>query len=233
MGHLSLICDRRYLNQLRAIAMLFFVVVGVMYVAMAVPATRSWIQSIDDQVLTVAVDTEAGPLVTVAKALSFVGGTVIMFPFVMMVAAYLYVKKHRIATLFWLLGMAVAQILIWSSKFLYARPRPPIALVTTHGYSFPSGHSGTAAAVGAGIALLLVARGSRHWYYQVLAAVYVVAVAWSRVYLRAHWLSDVITGAALGAAVVIAVFLMVSSHLSRGRVESDDTNRSLDGGTDG
>lgn len=228
MGHLSLICDRRYLNQLRAIAMLFFVVVGVMYVAMAVPATRSWIQSIDDQVLTVAVDTEAGPAVAIAKTLSFIGGSVIMFPFVMIVAAYLYVKKHKIATLFWLLGMAVAQILVWSSKFLYARPRPPIALVTTHGYSFPSGHAGTAAAVGAGIALLVVARGSRHWYYQAFAVIYVVAVAWSRVYLRAHWLSDVITGAALGAAVVIAMFLMVSSHLSRGNTQHDDPDRLAD-----
>jgi undecaprenyl-diphosphatase len=197
--------------------MLFFVIVGVLYVAMAVPATHSWIQSIDDQILTIAVEAEAGPLVTIARTLSFIGGSVVMFPFVMIVAAYLYVKKHRAATLFWLMGMALAEILVWASKFLYARPRPPNALVTTHGYSFPSGHAGTAAAVAAGIVLLLVARGSRHWYYQVLAVVYVVAVAWSRVYLRAHWLSDVITGAALGAPVVIAVFLMVSSHLSRGR----------------
>jgi undecaprenyl-diphosphatase len=210
MGHLSFICDRRYLNQLRAIAMLFFVVVGVMYVAMAVPATRSWIQSIDDQVLALAANAEADPLVSIAEMLSFIGGSVIMFPFVMIVAAYLYVKKHKIATLLWLLGMALAEILIWASKFIYARPRPPNALVTTHGYSFPSGHAGTAAAVAAGIVLLLVARGSRHWYHQALAVVYVVAVAWSRVYLRAHWLSDVFTGAALGAAVAISVILVVS-----------------------
>lgn len=206
--------------------MFFFVVAGAMYVAMAVPATRSWIQTIDDQVLTVAADAETDPLVAVAQTLSFIGGSVVMFPFVTIVAALLYVKKHKIATWFWLLSMVLAEILIWASKFLYARPRPPDALITTHGYSFPSGHAGTAAAVGAGIVLLLAARGSKHWYYQLLAVVYVVAVAWSRVYLRAHWLSDVITGAVLGAVVVIAVLLTVSSHLSRGNLLSGNRRNS-------
>jgi membrane-associated phospholipid phosphatase len=133
-----------------------------------------------------------------------------MFPFVMIVAAYLYWKKHENATLFWLSALAVAEILIWTSKFIYARPRPPMALVTTHSYSFPSGHAGTAAAVAAGIVLLLAIRRSRHWYLDALAVAYVIAVAWSRVYLRAHWLSDVLTGAALGAAAAISVFLVVS-----------------------
>ena len=56
--------------------------------------------------------------------------------------------------LFWLLAMVVAESLIWVTKVIYARPRPPMALVTTHSYSFPSGHAGTAAAVAVGVVRL-------------------------------------------------------------------------------
>ena len=40
-----------------------------------------------------------------------------------------------------------------------------------------------------------------------LAAVFAVMMALSRVYLRAHWLSDVAAGVALGAAVAVAAFV--------------------------
>ena len=59
--------------------------------------------------------------------------------------------------------------------------------------------------------LLLALRGSRHWYFWALAAVYIATIAWSRIYLRAHWFSNVFTGAALGAAVAITAILVVSS----------------------
>jgi undecaprenyl-diphosphatase len=215
--------DQQYTNTLRRVAAALWVVVVLAYLAMAVPDARAWVQSIDDQVLTMAVDAEAGPLVGISKVLTFVGGSPVMFPFVMIVAAYLYWKQRKTATLFWLSALAVTEILIWASKFLYARPRPPTALVATHGYSFPSGHAGTAAAVALGVLLILAVRRSRHWYIDVLAVTYVVAVSWSRVHLRAHWLSDVVTGAALGAAVAISVFLVVSIfRRHRARLASDD-----------
>jgi undecaprenyl-diphosphatase len=198
------------LNRLGGLVAVLWTVVVVMYGMMAIPATGSWLQTIDDHVFNLAVDAEVGVWVNVAKTLTFIGSSTIMFPFVMIVAGYLYWKKRRTAMLFWLSAMAVAESLIWVTKVLYARPRPPMALVTTHSYSFPSGHAGTAAAVAAGVVLLLALRGMRHWYFDALAVAYVVAIAWSRVYLRAHWLSDVFTGAALGAAVAISAFLVVS-----------------------
>jgi undecaprenyl-diphosphatase len=214
--------DQRYLGKLRSVAIVLWAVVVVMYVMMAIPEARSWLQTIDDQVLTMAVDGEGSPWVDIAKTLTFIGSSTIVFPFVMIVAGFLYWKKRMTATLFWLATLAVAETLIWVTKVIYERPRPPMALVTTHSYSFPSGHAGTAAAVAAGIVLLLVMRGMKHWYFDLLAIGYVVAIAWSRVYLRAHWLSDVFTGAALGAAVAITVFLVVSLLVKRGRLPAGD-----------
>jgi undecaprenyl-diphosphatase len=86
-------------------------------------------------------------------------------------------------------------------KDVVARARPAIdPIAATLGPSFPSGHSSTAAAFYAALALLAARRrsvGAR----AVLAGVAVgvaVAVACSRVMLDLHWVSDVIAGLALG-----------------------------------
>jgi membrane-associated phospholipid phosphatase len=75
------------------------------------------------------------------------------------------------------------------------RARPTIdPLAATLGPSFPSGHSSTAAASFAGLALLLGRRRSDRQNAVGLAT----AVACSRVLLDLHWLSDVVGGLALG-----------------------------------
>jgi membrane-associated phospholipid phosphatase len=86
-------------------------------------------------------------------------------------------------------------------KEAVARARPTLdPAAATLGPSFPSGHSSTAAAAFAALALL-AGRRRPHAQKAVLAGVAVglaVAVAASRVLLDVHWLSDVAGGLALG-----------------------------------
>ena len=59
------------------------------------------------------------------------------------------------------------------------------------------------AAIALAAVIVLVSAGPKRRNLEMLAAAFAVAMALSRVYLRAHWLSDVAAGAALGAAVAI------------------------------
>ena len=94
-------------------------------------------------------------------------------------------------------------ILVNTVKQLLDRVRPTFNPITeTLGPSFPSGHSATAAALYAAVALVL-ARGSSPRTRALLAggaAGIAVGVACSRVMLGVHWLSDVIAGLAFGWA---------------------------------
>nr|WP_261994924.1 phosphatase PAP2 family protein [Streptomyces sp. me109] len=85
-------------------------------------------------------------------------------------------------------------------------PTPPGTLkrqpITT---SFPSGHSASAAAFATGVAL-----ESRGW--GVAVAPLATAVALSRVYTGAHFPSDVLAGAALGATAAYAVRGLLPKH---------------------
>lgn len=86
-------------------------------------------------------------------------------------------------------------------KSIVDRARPAIEPVAARlGPSFPSGHSSTAAALFAALALL-VGRGRSAGTRAALAGVaagLAVTVACSRVLLDLHWVSDVVAGLALG-----------------------------------
>ena len=94
-------------------------------------------------------------------------------------------------------------IVVNTIKEILDRVRPefnPIA--ETLGPSFPSGHSGLAAAFYAAAALILARRRSpkTRAFLAGGAVAIAVGVACSRVLLGVHWMSDVMAGLALGWA---------------------------------
>ena len=99
----------------------------------------------------------------------------------------------------------ISELAIGVLKAAYDRPRPPDSLVETSGASFPSGHATAGAATVVALVIVLLAPGEHRRVWEVRAAGFAFVMALSRSYLRAHWLSDVIAGALLGAATAIAV----------------------------
>jgi membrane-associated phospholipid phosphatase len=104
-------------------------------------------------------------------------------------------------------------------KTLVDRVRPALNPVAhTLGPSFPSGHSSTAAALWAAVALI----AWRWWGRRALAPLagaavgIAVAVAASRVLLDVHWLTDVIAGLALGWAWFAACAVVFGGKLLPG-----------------
>jgi undecaprenyl-diphosphatase len=197
---------------------------GLVFVALAVPSLTDILQGIDDWVYRIAVDLEAAVPVALAKVLDVVGSTWVTAPLMVLVGVALAVQRRWEALGFWCLSMAASQVLIGPVKNLYERARPPLPLVETTGFSFPSGHSVAGAAIAISLVIVLVPAGPRRRNLEMIAAAFTVAMALSRVYLRAHWLSDVAGGVALGAAVAIAAAALV--HWLDRRVTSFPRKRS-------
>ena len=76
-------------------------------------------------------------------------------------------------------------------------------------FAFPSGHTTTAF-----VFFTLIALHWRRPAIQVFAAFSAMAVAVSRVYLMAHWITDVMAGAVLGISIALMV-TAVSQHLQK------------------
>ncbi|WP_229258476.1 phosphatase PAP2 family protein [Duganella rivi] len=136
-------------------------------------------------------------------------------------AAYLW----RAQAYYWLLALAFSvpggMVLNVALKHVFQRARPVFEdpLVTLATYSFPSGHT-TAATCFYGLlaSYLVIARPA--WSVRVATVVLCVSmvllVAFSRVYLGAHYVSDVLAAMA-GSVAWLAVCITAISTLRRRR----------------
>ncbi|MEN8239605.1 MAG: phosphatase PAP2 family protein [Actinomycetota bacterium] len=220
-GEQRLLADRDVASR---IAIVMWVVAVAFSVAVAIQASAGWIQSVDDQVYTFVVEHEVDALVRFGEILGIVGSIVVMAPVMIGVAVVLVVKRRWSALTIWVVAIAVSQLASITMKNLYERPRPLLPLVETTSFSFPSGHAITGAVFAVGLMIVLVPPIRRRPSYRVIAVAYIVAMAWSRVYVRAHWLSDVTAGVAIGVAIAVTAALTV--------MKLDDRALSHDG-TDG
>lgn len=176
---------------------------ALLFLALAIPPVEDLVQSFDDVVYRWAVSAEWAPAVTAAKVLDFIGSAWVTAPLIVAVAVWLGWRRRWEALATWVAAMALSQILIGPVKDIYERVRPPLPLVETTSWSFPSGHSVAGATIAVAAVIVLVRAGPKRRNLEMLAAAFTVVMALSRVYLRAHWLTDVAAGVALGAAIAI------------------------------
>ena len=165
---------------------------------------RDVIQHVDDAVFRATEHAEWGPAVALAKVLAFVGGVLVTWCVRVVVLVVLARRRHWLSVAAFALAIVTSEMLIGGLKDAYRRPRPPNGLVTTSGWSFPSGHAVAASVTALGLVIVLVPPGHARWSWERRAVLYASLIALSRVYLRAHWLSDVVGGALLGAGLAIA-----------------------------
>lgn len=110
--------------------------------------------------------------------------------------------------LYFLVASIVSAGLVQLLKALLGRSRPEQILVAADAGSFPSGHVANAATVAVALAFLV----GRAWaWYAGLA--WVILMALSRTYLGAHWVTDTVGGAVLGAAVALIVWTPFAARL--------------------
>ena len=120
-------------------------------------------------------------------------------------------KRRSKAALHWLAAVTSAGLLTWILKITTRIQRPLDYPVS---YSFPSSHASMSVAV-YGFLALLVARElpqSRRWLPYLAAGLLIMPIAFSRIYLGAHWLSDVLAGLSLGLFWVALIGIAYDRH---------------------
>jgi undecaprenyl-diphosphatase len=124
---------------------------------------------------------------------------------------WLFWQGYSKAALHWLAAYGCTGLLTWILKITTQIERP-VALDGS--FSFPSSHTSLSVAV-YGFLALLVARElphTRRWLPYFCAGSLIVLISLSRLYLGAHWLSDVLAGLSLGIFWVALIGIAYDRH---------------------
>jgi len=149
-------------------------------------------------------------LVRVFEVLTL-GGNVIVLALLTSAAVLLLLRRRAINDALLVASVALGiEILNAVLKLVFHRPRPELAFVHLDTYSFPSGHAAGSAAIYGVLAFVLATRVRGAARVAVVAAtvVFVALIGFSRLYLGAHYLSDVLAGLSLGAAWLFGWLLL-------------------------
>jgi undecaprenyl-diphosphatase len=143
------------------------------------------------------------PTTWLAKGLNFVGSGLVTIPLRAIASLILLIRRRWRQLTAFVLTWVAAEVLLTLAKASFQRERPPGSLVITKGYSFPSGHAVAAAATAVALVLAFLPPGRKRRRWELIAVVFAFVMAFSRVYLSAHWFSDVVAGVLLGTGVAI------------------------------
>ena len=133
---------------------------------------------------------------------------VVVIPVGIVVALLLFRRPK--AALYYAIAAALSAGCVQLLKVTVGRARPEDMLVQSDPGSFPSGHTANAATTAVALGIIFF---PRVWVW-VAGSSYAVAMALSRTYLGAHWLSDTIGGLLLGAGVAVLVWAPLAYRLA-------------------
>ncbi len=159
------------------------------------------------------------PADDIMVAITMLGDWPVMTALGLAMAGWLFIRRSWRAGLAVLAAIMAARIFVLALKFGIHKARPVELYPDAASYAFPSGHTAVAT-VTLGVLAVLVSHSMGRWGRSLVFAICgiaVVAIAYSRLYLGVHWLSDVLGGFLFGA-IVTAAFGMVLEAIPPRRV---------------
>lgn len=173
-------------------------------------------KTLDATFYTVISKSIAPPLTGFLTAITYLGDAIA----VILIAGFFVIfpptRKHSFPLVAAIVLCLVLNLLF---KEVFARPRPEILqLVKETGYSFPSGHAMNNTALYTALLFLLAPFFSKKTLLPIAVLFYcfVVLIAFSRVYLGVHYITDVLGGILAGfAAVLLTQFIFQTTRLRK------------------
>lgn len=146
------------------------------------------------------------PADDIMVAITMLGDWPVMTALGIAMAGWLFLRRSWRAGLAVVAAIVAARIFVLALKFGIHKARPVELYPDAASYAFPSGHTAVAT-VTLGVLAVLVSHSMGRWGRSLVFAICgiaVVAIAYSRLYLGVHWLSDVLGGFLFGAIVTAA-----------------------------
>lgn len=124
----------------------------------------------------------------------------------------LWWRRYNLQMTFFAIACVGAFILNTGLKLFFAKPRPQLwySLIKETSFSFPSGHALGSLVLYGFLAYLLASYYSKFSIFiYLIAAIVIVAIGFSRLYLGVHWMTDIIAGYGVGFLWLMSCIVML------------------------
>ncbi|MEH1767069.1 MAG: phosphatase PAP2 family protein [Nostoc sp.] len=170
-----------------------------------------------DVPILLTVHSTANPQLDIlAVTLAMIGLPWTAIPILGAIALILLLQK-RWRSLAYLLTASLGSVIInRTAKQLMHRVRPQLwqSIAPESSFAFPSGHAMTSITLVA-ILLFLTWATSWRWLVLIFGSLYIIAIAWCRLYLGVHFPSDILAGWMVALGWTIGVSLIIKPHSTK------------------
>ncbi|MEK6859953.1 MAG: phosphatase PAP2 family protein [Nanoarchaeota archaeon] len=133
-----------------------------------------------------------------------------------LISVFLWFKDSKKDSILFTSAMIINAGIIFIAKNLMQRQRPLNQTITETGFSFPSGHA-TTAMIFFGLLAYLVFKKSKSQILKIsticISVFMILFIGFTRIYLKVHWLTDVLAGFALGL-FILTIAIMLRKNLN-------------------
>ncbi len=197
---------RKLLGLMMGLSVLFFVLVWSVWLAGPLTA-------MDEQIMQWVMGVCSPLLTDVFLFFTVLGSMRVIIYFGAAVLLALLLFKRWRSMQFLIASVVVGELLERILKITIGRTRPDasFSLISSDGYAFPSGHATTAMVFYGALLFILWSWCQKRWQKNgvaFLAAMLILLVGLSRIYLGVHWMSDVLGGWLLGAITLLIIFIL-------------------------
>lgn len=168
--------------------------------------------NLDQSILTFLVEKRSGFLTTIFSLFSFLGNWQFIVLAMVLLVVILIVKKKLSFIAPFILVVGGSGLVTFLGKIYFHRPRPLFSVFKETGFSFPSGHATVAVAFFGFLAFMMISLGwaKKKSLIYTSSALLIILIGFSRMYLGAHYLSDVVVGYVVGLVFLfVSVFLLM------------------------
>jgi undecaprenyl-diphosphatase len=158
------------------------------------------------------------PFISLSKVIHYSFEILPLLLLVVVISLFFWLNKRKLNAIMLMTGVGLSSMLLFFLKLFFKSSRPINALATENNFSYPSGH----------VLISIVLFGLLIFFYwksfsknkKILASILYIAliiiIAFSRLYLNVHWLSDIFGTITLGSFCLFTTIYLYNLISRRG-----------------